>query len=324
MRYHELGSSGISVSAVGLGCNNFGGHDRPRVSDAPVARLDGAHVTAIVLAALDAGVTMLDTADIYGNRGGSEELLGIALRGRRSKVVLATKFGENMGVGSQARGSRGYVRSALEASLRRLQTDWVDLYYYHRPDRITPIDETLVVLDELVREGKVRAIGLSNFNREQLEEALKIDSAYRLTPISALQNACNLLDPAALWDLVPRCCVEGVGFVPYFPLAEGLLTGKYRRGRSVPADSRIARKGFVTEGELERIETLTHFASERGHTLLELAVAGLASTPGVASVIAGSTSPEQARDNAAAGDWLLDPGEFKELREILEEARDVT
>jgi aryl-alcohol dehydrogenase-like predicted oxidoreductase len=319
MRYGMLGGSGLTVSRVGLGCNNFGGHDRPTASPAPVARLDVAATRAVVDAALDAGVTFLDTADFYGNRGGSEEVLAEVLQDRRERVVLATKFGEDMGDGELARGRAAYIRRAVEASLRRLQTDWIDLCYYHRPDGVTSLEETLGGLAELVREGKVREIGVSNMTLEQLEECARLTVCGKLVPVRALQNVCNLLDRRALRAEVPRCLELGIGFIPFFPLASGMLTGKYSRGEPIPAGTRLARAGNpLLDSQFDAVEALELFARDRGHSLLELAIAALASTPGISSVIAGATTPQQVRANAAAADWELAPGELRDLHVLLD------
>ncbi|MGZ6728614.1 MAG: aldo/keto reductase, partial [Gaiellaceae bacterium] len=258
MHSHELDSSGLQVTRVGLGCNNFGG------------RLDLERTRAVVEAALEAGLTFLDTADIYGG-GDSERFLGEILEGRRDQVVLATKFGMGPDEG-MARGSREYMRHALAASLERLRTDYVDVYYYHQPDETTPVAETIAAMRELVEEGRVRAIGVSNFSAEQLDEAVAAG------PVAALQNHYNLLEREAEADVLPRCAELGVGFVPYFPLASGLLTGKYRRGEPAPSGTRLSgRPEALTDETFDRIEALEAFAQERGHTLLELAIAGLAS-----------------------------------------------
>ncbi len=291
MRLQELGESGIRVSRVGLGCNNFG------------RRLDLEGTRAVVEAALAEGITFLDTADIYGG-GNSERFLGEILKGRRDQVVLATKFG----MGEDGRGSRDYVRRAIAASLERLATDYVDLYYYHQPDGVTPIAETISAMLELVDEGTVRAIAVSNFSVEQLDEAVEAG------PVAALQNRYSLLERAAEEDVLPRCRELGVSFIPYFPLSSGLLTGKYRRGQAPPPGSRLeSRRDALSDEAFDRVERLEEFASGRGRTLLELAIAGLASQPAVVSVIAGATSPEQVRENAAAADWELSEGELEEL-----------
>jgi aryl-alcohol dehydrogenase-like predicted oxidoreductase len=294
MRLHELGSSGLRVSRVGLGCNNFG------------RRLDLDRTRAVVEAALAEGITFIDTADIYGG-GDSERFLGQILEGRRDEVVLATKFG----MADDGNGSRDYVRRAIAASLERLRTDHVDVYYYHRPDGVTPIAETVRAMVELVEEGTVRAIGVSNFTAEQLDEAVEAG------PIAALQNRYSLLERGAEQDVLPRCRELGVSFVPYFPLASGLLTGKYRRGEAPPPGSRLERRRDALSDEaFDRIELLQEFAEARGRSLLELAIAGLASQPAIASVIAGATSPEQVRANAAAAEWELSGDELEELLRI--------
>jgi aryl-alcohol dehydrogenase-like predicted oxidoreductase len=291
MREQPLGRSGLTVSAVGLGCNNFG------------RRLDAAGTRAVIDAALDAGVTFFDTADSYGGDGASERLIGEALGGRRDRVVLATKFGMPLsGDTGEPRGSRAYARRALEASLQRLRTDRVDLLYYHEPDGVTPLAETLGALGELADEGKIRAFGVSNLDAGQLHEAAALGDPR----LAALQNEYSLLEREAERELLPLCREFGIGFVPYFPLALGMLTGKFRRGEEPPANTRMAsRREMLTDEVFDRIEALEAFAAERGHTLLELAVAGLASQPGVASVIAGAMSPEQVAANAAAGAWEL-------------------
>jgi aryl-alcohol dehydrogenase-like predicted oxidoreductase len=294
MRLHELGKSGLRVSRVGLGCNNFG------------RRLDLDRTRAVVEAALAEGITFIDTADIYGG-GDSERFLGQILEGRRDQVVLATKFG----MADDGNGSGDYVRRAIAASLERLRTDHVDLYYYHRPDGVTPIAETVRAMVELVEEGSVRAIGVSNFTAEQLDEAVEAG------PIAALQNRYSLLERGAEQDVLPRCRELGVSFVPYFPLASGLLSGKYRRGEAPPPGSRLERRRDALSDEaFDRIELLQEFAEARGRSLLELAIAGLASQPAIASVIAGATSPEQVRANAAAAEWELSGDELEELLRI--------
>ena len=311
MRTRQLGASGLTVSVVGLGCNNFG------------SRMDDSAVGPTVAAALDAGITLFDTADVYGNRGGSEELLGAALRGRRDQAVVATKFGANMDDGSVARGSRRYVRQAVEASLRRLRTDWIDLYQLHEPDPNTPLEETLAALDELVVAGKVRYIGCSNFDGWQIVDADWVArDAHRAGFISA-QNHYSLLERDAEREVIPACLHCGVGMLPYFPLASGLLTGKYRRGQGAPEGTRLARlparqAELLTDENFDLVEALEAYARERDLGLLDVAVAGLAAMPGVSSVIAGATSPEQVVANAAAGDW--DPGDddLEALRALLD------
>jgi aryl-alcohol dehydrogenase-like predicted oxidoreductase len=255
-------------------------------------------------AALAAGITLLDTADIYGDKGGSESFLGEVLAGRRDSVVLATKFGGDMGDGTEARGSRDYIRKAVDASLQRLRTDYIDLYQYHTPDNMTPFAETFGALDELVREGKVRYVGHSNLDAAQVEE---VDALARehgwARPVSA-QNQYSLLRREAEEALLPACERLGLGVLPYFPLASGLLTGKYRRGQPRPEGTRLATRDEVfTDEAFDRVEALEAFAAERGITLLEVAIGGLLGQPAVTSVISGATKPEQVRSNATAGEW---------------------
>jgi aryl-alcohol dehydrogenase-like predicted oxidoreductase len=294
----RLDGSGLEVSRVGLGCNNFGG------------RLDLERTRAVVDAALDAGVTFFDTADVYGNRGGSERFLGEVLAGRRDRVVLATKFGNDMGDGLN--GSAEYAGQALRASLERLRTDHVDLFYYHRPDGKTPIAETLGAMQELVREGLTRAIGCSNFSAEQLAEAEDLAGANGGPRFVAVQNYYNLLARDAEQDELPAARRLDVAFVPYFPLQSGLLTGKYRRGEPRPTGTRLETRE-IEDSEFDEVEKLEAFARERGHTLLELAIAALASQPGIPSVIAGATSADQVRANAAAAEWQLSPDDLAAL-----------
>jgi aryl-alcohol dehydrogenase-like predicted oxidoreductase len=297
MRYRQLGDSGLTVSVVGLGCNNFGGSFG--------GKLDLEGTRAVVYSALEQGINLLDTANSYGDRGGSEQLLGEVLKGRRDEVVLATKFGSDMGEGpGVARASRWYVRRAVEASLTRLQTDRIDLYQLHRPDGITPIEETLEALDDLVREGKVLYVGSSNFSAWQVADADWTAGTRKLTRFVSAQNHYSLLERGAEAELLPACERFGVGLLPFFPLANGLLTGKYRRGQERPAGTRMDGRD-ISERAWERIEKLAAFAEERGHSLLELAFGGLLAQPAVSSVIAGATKPAQAEANAAAGDWVL-------------------
>jgi aryl-alcohol dehydrogenase-like predicted oxidoreductase len=298
MHSEPLDGSDLVVSRVGLGCNNFGG------------RLDLERTREVVDAALDVGVTFFDTADVYGNRGGSERLLGEVLAGRRDRVVLATKFGNDMGDGPN--GSADYAGRALRASLERLRTDRVDLFYYHRPDGKTPLAETLGAMQELVQGGLTRAIGCSNFSAEQLAEADELARANGGPRFVAVQNHYSLLERDAEETELSEARRLGVAFVPYFPLASGLLTGKYRRGEPVPEGTRLAGREIDDE-QFERIEQLEAFASERGHTLLELAIAALASQPGIPTVIAGATSTAQVCANAAAADWQLSPEDLAAL-----------
>ncbi|HUH14342.1 MAG TPA: aldo/keto reductase [Gaiellaceae bacterium] len=304
MRTRRLPGTEIEVTVVGLGCNNFGG------------RVDEDASRAVIDAALDAGVTFFDTADVYGGAGGSEEIIGRALEGRRDRVVLATKFGHDLGDGAaEPRGSRAYVRRAIEASLRRLRTDRIDLYQYHRPDGMTPVEETLGALDELVGEGKVRAIGSSNFSAALLEEAHAAASSRGLTPFATEQSEYSWLRRDAERELLPACERLGVGFIPYFPLASGLLTGKVGRDRP-PAEGTRLHGREVAEADLERVERLEALARDFGVSLLELAIGGLAAQPAVVSVIAGATKPEQVRANAEAGRWEASGDELAALRAL--------
>jgi aryl-alcohol dehydrogenase-like predicted oxidoreductase len=299
MRYRSLGDSGLLVSVVGLGCNNFGG------------RLDNARTRAVVDAAIDEGITLFDTADMYGRDGGSELALGEALAGRRDKVVLATKFGHqgaDMGYGpaAGAKGGRKYIRLAVEKSLARLRTDHIDLYQLHTPDPFTPIDETIAALDELVTEGKVRYVGHSNLSGWQLADAAHTALAGGRTPFVSSQNHWSLLERDAERELVPAARHFGLGVLPYYPLANGLLTGKVRRGQEIPAGTRLTeprRAGFVTDAKLDKVEALIAWGQEQGVSILEIAIGALAAQPGCSSVIAGATSPEQVKANAAAGEW---------------------
>ncbi len=283
MEVTQLGSSDLRVSRVGLGCNNFG------------RRLDAAATRAVIDAALEAGVTLLDTADVYGS-GNSERFIGEALAGRRDEFVLATKFGQDASVTGPG-GSREHVRGAIDASLGRLGLDAVDLYYYHRPDGVTPLEETLGAMQELVDDGRVRWLGLSNVDAAQVRRA----AASRVRVV-AVQNHYSLLRRDDDDEVLPVCRELGIGYVPYFPLASGRLTGKYRRGEPHPEGTRLSAAD-VADDELERVEALEREAGRRGRSLLEAAIGGLASVPGIASVIAGATSAEQVRANAAAGGW---------------------
>jgi aryl-alcohol dehydrogenase-like predicted oxidoreductase len=293
----------LEVSVVGLGCNNFG------------RRLDADATARVVHAALDAGITFFDTADVYGP-GTSEEYLGRALKGRRDEVVIATKFG--MKVGEQQQGaSPAYIRRACEASLRRLGVERIDLYQLHTPDSTTPIDYTLAALDELVRAGKVKEIGCSNFTVAELHAAA-LAAKPRCTRFASVQNEYSLLHREPEHQgVLEECARERVAFLPYFPLASGLLTGKYRRGRPLPEHTRLSEAGpkhrWLTEERLDVVESLAVFAEAHGHTLLELAFAWLLAGPVVASVIAGATKEEQVRANAAATTWRLSEAELAEV-----------
>jgi aryl-alcohol dehydrogenase-like predicted oxidoreductase len=310
MRYQPLGNSGLLVSVVGLGCNNFGG------------RLDLAATKAVIDAAIDEGITLLDTADIY-SKGQSEQLIGQAIRGRRDKVLLATKWGNqnaDMGYGPSAgaKGGRGYIRRAVEASLTRLQTDYIDLYQLHTPDPVTPIEETLAALQELITEGKIRYIGSSNFAGWQIADADHVARQNGFAPFVSAQNHYSLLERGVEAEVIPACEAFGFGMLPFFPLANGLLTGKVRRDTGAPADSRLAgRDAYLTDDKFDRVEALEKWGAEHGRTLLEIAIAGLAAQPTVGSVIAGATKPEQVRANAAAGEWIPTAAELAEINQLV-------
>jgi aryl-alcohol dehydrogenase-like predicted oxidoreductase len=313
MAYRPLGDSGLMVSAVGIGCNAFS------------RRVDAEGVRDILAAARDVGVTLLDTADAYGDPpGGSETLLGEALQGQRDEFVVATKFGMDMrgenGTDHGVRGSRRYVRRAVEGSLRRLQTDHIDLFQLHVPDDITPIEETLSALTDLVREGKVRYLGCSNFLGWQVADADWTARSAGLERFVSVQNRYSLLDRAIEDEVVPACETFGLGVLPYFPLEYGLLTGKYRRGQGAPTGSRAdldpSRAQWLEVADWDRIEALEAYAAARDLSILDVAVAGLAAQPAVASVISGATSGEQVRANAAALRWEPTEADLVELDEI--------
>jgi aryl-alcohol dehydrogenase-like predicted oxidoreductase len=307
MKLRRLGASGLKVSEVGLGCNNFG------------MRIDAKATDAVVGAALDAGITLFDTADIYGGTK-SEEFLGKALGKRRGEVVLATKFG--MRIGDDPRrmgGSRRWIMRAVEDSLTRLSTDWIDLYQLHSPDPDTPIDETLRALDDLVTQGKVRYIGNSNFSGWQIADADW--TAAGGTRFISAQNQYSLLERKAEYEVLPACEHFGLGFLPFFPLASGLLSGKYRRGEKPPEGTRLAAWGArgqaaMSDRNFDKVEKLEAWAGERGHTILELAFTWLLGHEVVSSVIAGATSPEQVKANAATADWVLSPDEVEEVGKL--------
>ena len=302
MQMRRLGDGGPEVSVVGLGTNNFG------------RRCDYDQTVAVIDAALDAGITLFDTADIYG-QGMSEDYIGRALDGRRDQVVLATKFGAPMDENpDERRGSRDYIRWAVEGSLRRLRTDVIDLYQMHQPDSSTPIVETLGALDELVAEGKVRFIGSSNFSSEQIEAAEKVARDAGIARFVSVQNHYSLVEREAEDEVLPACERLGIGFLPYFPLASGLLTGKYRRGEEA-TEGRLAGQEIADE-RWDRAEALRAFADARDIALLDLAFAGLLAQPAVSSVIAGATKPEQVRANVAAGAVELSSDDLEELRAL--------
>jgi aryl-alcohol dehydrogenase-like predicted oxidoreductase len=311
MDFRRLGNSGLVVSVVGLGTNNLG------------MKLDLDRSREVVHAALDAGITLFDTADSYGP---SEERLGELLEGARDDVVLATKFGSDVrkrgltnGEDWGARGSRRYIKRAVESSLRRLRTDWIDLYQMHRPDEATPIEETLSALDDLVREGKVRYLGSSNFTGWQVAEAEWVARTRGFERFVSAQNEYNWLARDVEADLVPALEHYGIGLLPYYPLASGLLSGKYRRGAGAPEGSRIkewGRESVLTDETFDVVEGLESFAKARGVELLDVAIGGLAAQPAVASVIAGATSREQVARNVAAGTWQPSLDDLAELDEL--------
>jgi aryl-alcohol dehydrogenase-like predicted oxidoreductase len=301
-----LGNSGLLTSIVGLGCNNFG------------RRLDVDGTRAVVDAAIDDGVTFFDTADIYG-RGASEEYLGEVLQGRRDEVVLATKFGMDMGDGKGPRGGRAYIAEAIDASLRRLRTDVIDFYWYHQPDGVTPIAETLAALHGLVQAGKVRAVGASNFDAGQLDEADAVAREHGFTPFTAVQNEYSLLVRDAEDDVLPACERLGIGFVPFFPLASGLLTGKYRPGEPGPAGARLSgRDQVASRDQFTLVTALQRYADERHVSLVDVAIGALLAQPAVSSVIAGATKPDQVHANAAAGRWTPDADDLAALAGVLQ------
>ena len=309
MEYRSLGRSGLQVSAVGLGCNNFG------------RRCDQEQTTAVVQKALELGITFFDTADIYGPRGLSEEFLGKALQGHRREALIATKFVGPMGEGPLWGGaSRRYIIEAAEASLERLGTDHIDLYQVHFPDARTPSEETLRALDDLVRQGKVRYIGCSNYAGWQVVEAQWITRTEHLSPLISAQNQYNLLDRRIERELVPASKAYGLGILPYFPLASGFLTGKYRSGESPPEGTRLAAgpmgARILTDENFETLSKLEGFAEAAGHSMLELAIGWLASQPHVASVMAGATKPEQVEQNVKAAEWRLTTEELAEVDTI--------
>ncbi|HCV00863.1 MAG TPA: aldo/keto reductase [Dehalococcoidia bacterium] len=306
MEYRRLGQSGLHVSVAGLGCNNFG------------MRIDYEAAERVTNAALDAGVTLFDTADVYG-QGASEEMLGRALAGRRHEVLIATKFAIPMGDGPMRQGgSRHWITEACEASLRRLGTDYIDLYQMHIPDTHTPIEETLQALDDLVRAGKVRYLGNSNFKGWQISEAHWTADKHHLTKMISAQNHYNLIERSVETEVVPAANRYGLGILPYFPLASGFLTGKYRPGEETAEGTRLAAwgdraGGILTEKNFLTLERLEAWAGDRGHTVLELAIGWLASQPHVASVISGATKPEQLQANVSAVEWKLTPEEIAEV-----------
>jgi aryl-alcohol dehydrogenase-like predicted oxidoreductase len=307
MRYRQLGTSGLTVSVVGLGCNNFG------------TRCDLEQTRAVVDAAMEQGVTLLDTADSYGG-GDSERFLGQILKAHRDQVVLATKFGSRLGgLEDEARGSRRYIRLAVEASLRRLQTDYIDLYQHHRPDPKTPLEETVAALHELVTEGKVRYAGSSNYAGFRIADADWIARVEHRTRMVSAQNHYSLLERGVEQEVIPACVEHGVGMLPYFPLASGLLTGKYKRDGAAPEGGGrlVGRTDWLTAEAFDKVEALEKYAAERDLGLLDVAVGGLAAQPAVASVIAGATRPEQVLANVRAADWQPGPDDLAALDAIV-------
>ena len=310
MEYRRLGSSGLKVSEIGLGGNNFG------------ARADEETSINIIKHALEMGINFIDTAESYA-QGRSEELVGQAVNGKRSQVIIATKFGHPSSVGpDQQGGSRSYIMKAVDASLRRLKTDYVDLYYIHRPDAGTPIQETLRALDDLVRTGKVRYIGCSDFSAWQLCEALWTSKLNNLESFITVQSKYNLLDRSIERELVPCCQTYGIGVIPWGPLASGFLTGKYRRGQEIPAGMRLANpfpiyNNILTDANFDKLAKLEAFAKERGHSVGELAIAWLLSHPFLGSVIAGAMNVEQLSANVAAMGWKLTTDDIVQLDKIL-------
>lgn len=311
MEYRNLGHSGLQVSALGLGCNNIG------------RQVDQAGADAIVNKCVEMGITLFDGADVYGSeRGRGEEVLGRALKPHRRNVVLATKGGGRMGEGPYSAGaSRRYLTQALEDSLRRLDTDYIDLYQLHFPDPQTPIEETLRALDEMVRSGKVRYVGCSNFSGLQIAEAAAASASGHLTGFISAQNRYNLLERDIEADVVPAAEKHGLGVLPFYPLASGLLTGKYRKDAPTPTGTRLTSgihfyAGVLENADYDKLQRFTDFAAERGRSLLELAIGWLASQPAVGSVITGATRVEQIEANAAAGTWRLTPDELQQVEAL--------
>lgn len=314
MEFRRLGHSGLTVSVVGLGCNNLG--------RAGTATETQEGTNAVVHAAIDAGVTLFDTADTYGKTPGlSEERLGQALKGRRDDVIVATKFGMDMrganGPDFDARGSRKYIRTAVEASLRRLNTDYIDLYQFHTPDALTPIEETLTALDDVVREGKVRYIGHSNRAGWQIAQAEYVARELGTQRFISSQSHYNLLDRRAELEVIPAADALGLGVLPYFPLANGLLTGKYSSGQA-PEGSRLthSRQNLLADADFDQLQQFGDFAKSRGKSELEIAFSWLAAQPAVTSVIAGATKPEQIQQNAEAVSWTPTAEDLAELEQI--------
>jgi aryl-alcohol dehydrogenase-like predicted oxidoreductase len=307
MQHRPFGRSGLQVSLVGLGCNNFGG------------RIDLAQTRSVIDKAIALGITFFDTADIYGGGGKSEEFIGATLGDRRKEIVLATKFGKMSDATAGMRGTRAYIVRATEASLKRLRTDWIDVYYMHEPDPQTPIEETLRALDELTKAGKIRHAAASNFSAAQLDEAVATAKRLGVAGFVATQEEYSLLVRDLDKDVLPAIMRNGLGLVPYFPLASGMLTGKYRKGSPPPVGTRLSRSGqerYMSPENWDKMEKLRAFAEGHGHTLLELAMSWLARHPAIASVIAGATRPEQLEVNARAVDWALTDAEMAEVAKL--------
>ena len=310
MEIRNLGTSGLRVSTIGLGCNNFGG------------RIDQAATAGVLDAAFDHGITLFDTADVYGERGGSETVMGELLGDRRKRIVLASKFGMAMDdEGVKKGGSRRYIMQAVEDSLRRLRTDWIDLYQLHAADPLTPIEETLRALDDLIRQGKIRYVGCSNVPAWQMAEAQWTAKVEHLSAFVACQDEYSLLVRGIERDVMPAARQYGLGLLPYFPLASGLLTGKYKRNAPMPEGARLTKTQrladrYITDKNWPIVEQLGDFAEQRGRTMLELAFSWLLAQAPVASVIAGATRPEQIAQNVKAGAWKLSPEELQEIDTI--------
>lgn len=315
MRYRELGRSGLPVSVLGLGCNNFG------------RSVDESTAKDIIAAAVDGGITFLDVADwYYGDTGGAEEMVGRAVAGRRDQVVISTKFGLDVGARNggirQPRGSRAYLRQAVEASLRRLGTDRIDVYQYHYPDGVTPIAETLAAMDELAQEGKVRVIGSANLRAWELVAAELSAEHLGTGRFESTQQQYNLLERQAETELVPACLHLGIGFVAFLALANGLLTGKYRSGGPVPAGSRLSADQLkAARRHVEIVDALHTFARDRGVQLLDVALGGLIAQPGVSCVLAGATSVAQVQANIQAADWIPEDSDLVEIDRMSPDSR---
>jgi aryl-alcohol dehydrogenase-like predicted oxidoreductase len=309
MATHFLSGTDLLFSELALGCNDFG------------VRLDLAAATAVVDAAIDSGVTVFDTADVYGKRGGSETILGQALGPRRKDIVLVTKFGVAMDDERHLKGgSYAYVMSAVEASLKRLKTDWIDLYYYHRADPAIPFEETMRALDQLIRQGKVRYIGCSNMSADQVAQAQTVSKTHRLHRFVCCQDQYSLLARKIEGKLIPELEKQGLPLLPYFPLASGMLTGKYQFGAPIPEGTRLSQKRysdrFLNDRNFTVVEGLKEFCAQRGRSMVELAFGWLLTNSVVASVIAGASTPEQLRQNGAATGWRLDAAEMAEVNRI--------